>query len=272
MAAAPGALAAFLAWHRACAAQAPYRTNIIQSTTLMATGDSIAQALERRARPAQAHDPSRTLILSSWAACVNAPFWCAFYAFLFTRFPGRVGLWVAASAALSAPWNAAFFAYSTAATVVAEEGARAALAERAGRERIAARVRAKLESHLAPTVRRSMTLWIPFNFVNFSITPPEYRILTGSLVALVWNVRSARRARCRRVRLLTPPPPHTHTQRAQVYLSIVNAHPEDAQEAAGAAPAVPPPVAAGVVSGKAGVGGSGAGQAAGTPRAPTALQ
>ena len=148
----------FLAWHQLHARAKPLQTNMIQSTVLMSTGDTIAQYLEKRARPEQGHNYLRTAILSSWAAGINAPFWTLFYSFLFTRYPGRIVTWVAASAALSPFWNAAFFSYSTALTVLSEEGTAAFRGDGPGR--LAQRVRQKLEMCLVPTVKGSMTLWV----------------------------------------------------------------------------------------------------------------
>ena len=152
------ALTGFLAWHQHHARTRPYRTNMIQSTILMSCGDMIAQYLERRAKPEQPINYTRTLILSSWGAGVNAPFWCFFYSFLFTRYPGKVTTWVISSAALSPFWNAAFFSYSTALTVISEEGSAAFRGD--GPNRLIARVRRKLETQLLPTVQGSMTLWV----------------------------------------------------------------------------------------------------------------
>lgn len=185
---ASAAFAGFIAWHRAQLALNPFKVNAVQSGTLMCVGDSVAQALERRSDCGAPRAPSasRTLILSSWAAGVNAPFWVWYYRFLHARFPGRIALWVFASAGLSPFWNAAFFTYATTATHIVDEGS-AALSP-AGRTRLGEKVRAKLETQLLPTVQRSMCLWIPFNFLNFSMVPLEYRMLTGSSVALLWNV------------------------------------------------------------------------------------
>jgi hypothetical protein len=57
-----------------------------------------------------------TAILAAWSAGVTAPFWTWFFRVLHRQLPGRVLVWVAASAALSPAMNAAFFAYSSAAT------------------------------------------------------------------------------------------------------------------------------------------------------------
>ena len=35
---------------------------------------------------------------------------------------------------------------------------------------------------------RSMCLWVPFNLVNFTLVPLEYRMLSGGMAALGWNI------------------------------------------------------------------------------------
>jgi hypothetical protein len=167
---------AFFAWHRAQLASAPFATNMVQSGTLMALGDVAAQALERRAcgAPDSAHKGSRTAILAAWSAGVTAPFWTWFFRVLHRQLPGRVLVWVAASAALSPAMNAAFFAYSSAATHAVEEGVDRGL-RGDGLVRLRAKVRERLDSQLTPTVQRSMALWIPFNYINFRFVPLEVR-------------------------------------------------------------------------------------------------
>jgi hypothetical protein len=186
-------LSAFLAWHRAQLARAPFTTNIIQSGTLMACGDVAAQAIERRgardaARDAAPYSASRTLILGSWGGLFNAPFWVIFYRTVNERLPGRIALWVAAAAAVSPPFNAAFFSYTAALTHAVDEGVREGWGTAAGRARMADKVARKVDDKLWPTVARSLTLWVPFNTVMFLYIPLALRPLAGSCVGLGWNV------------------------------------------------------------------------------------
>lgn len=199
--------------HRHALLHYPYRTNMAQSGSLMALGDSLAQYLERRGAPDDAppHVFSRTAILASWASCVNAPFWCWFYKFLNRRLPGQIVAWVALSASLSPAFNAAFFSYSTAAAHVVEEGVAVGLGAD-GRGRLAGKVRERLETTLVPTVQRSMMLWLPFNYFNFRYVPLDYRALTGSSVALVWNVYLSLMASTARAH--GPPPANVQQARA----------------------------------------------------------
>ena len=46
----------------------------------------------------------------------------------------------------------------------------------------------QLDAQLLPTVQRSLCLWVPFNALNFTLVPLDYRMLAGGLVALSWNV------------------------------------------------------------------------------------
>ncbi len=154
----PNPLAAFLRWHQARMQTHPYQLNCAQSALLMAIGDSVAQTLEmRRSASGGEYDPARLVILTSWAAGVNAPFWTWWYKALHVHWQGgKVAGWVLASASLSPLWNGAFFAYATAATHVAkqQEG------------HLPTKISDKLSTQLVPTVVKSCCLWIPFNFVR----------------------------------------------------------------------------------------------------------
>jgi hypothetical protein len=165
----PNPLAPFLRWHQARLQTHPYALNCAQSALLMAIGDGVAQRLEmgRSAgagdgeggggAPPSHFDPARLLILTSWAAGVNAPFWTWWYRYLHVHWQGgKVAGWVLASASLSPVWNGAFFSYVTAANHVAkqQEGS------------MSAKISDKLSTQLVPTVVKSCCLWIPFNFVS----------------------------------------------------------------------------------------------------------
>jgi hypothetical protein len=185
------ALASFLAWHRFQSMNHPYRLNICQSATLMAIGDSIAQKLEGdSAREAggvvPAHDFIRLAVLASWAGCINAPFWVWWYRALDVKWPqGKVAGWVLASAALSPPWNAAFFCWTTSLNHAAKD--KNGLTP-VGLASLQGKLHTRLSEDLIPTVTKSITLWVPFNYLNFSLIPLNYRMLSGGLVALGWNV------------------------------------------------------------------------------------
>ncbi len=126
---------------------------------------------------------ARTGILVFWSSCVSSPWWTWWYGWLNAKFPSRVFLAVGLTAALPAPlWNAAFFAFSTAA-----EHAALAPDPWATRDVAITVVREKLSTQLLPTVQRSAMLWIPVNIVNFTFVPVELRMLTGTLVSFAWN-------------------------------------------------------------------------------------
>jgi hypothetical protein len=178
---------AYFAWHRAQLTRAPYTTNIIQSGTLMACGDVVAQSIERDAAKDASvpYKASRTLILASWGGFFNATFWVAFYRLLHARLPGQTVSWVAAAAAVSPFFNTAFFSFTESATHVVNEGWPHRAHERA---RLFDKVRGKLDECLVPTVQRSLTVWVPFNFFLFTYIPLPLRTLAGSCVGLGWNV------------------------------------------------------------------------------------
>jgi hypothetical protein len=181
------AVKAFVAWHRRLTMEAPYTTNAAQSAILMGAGDSCAQFLERKADASLSFSPSRLLTNVSWAAGLSAPFWTWWYFFLDRRWArGRVVGWVLASAALSPAFNGAFFCYNGAVLHALNDPRGVTSAE--GRSALRAQLGDKLETQLLPTVVRSCTLWVPFNLMNFAFCPLEYRMLSGGIVALGWNV------------------------------------------------------------------------------------
>ena len=185
-------LGAFLTWHRFHTNHNPYTVNAVQSTLLMALGDTIAQHLEAdgarysETDPLPEFDGYRLLALTTWAGCINAPFWTWWYKALEKRWPsGRVLGWVLSSAALSPPWNAAFFCWSTTASHLLKENG--GLGE-AGLHELQRKCAKKLDDQLVPTVSKSVCLWVPFNIINFSLVPLNYRMLSGGITALAWNV------------------------------------------------------------------------------------
>ena len=164
----PNPLALFLRWHQARLQTHPYALNCAQSALLMAIGDGVAQHLEmgrsgEDGAPPPRYDLARLLILTSWSAGVNAPFWTWWYKYLHVHWQGgKVAGWVLASASLSPVWNGAFFSYVTAANHVAkqQEGS------------MSAKISDKLSTQLLPTVVKSCCLWIPFNFVRWGRRQP----------------------------------------------------------------------------------------------------
>jgi hypothetical protein len=127
----------------------------------------------------------RTGVLTCWAALASTA-WTRYYFFIFAKWPGRVLLWTALTAAVPAPiMNAAFFSFSTV-------GEHLLLRERPlAPEQLAAcgaQLRRKLELQFAPTIVRSACVWVPTNLVNFYIVPLEYRRLAGSSVSFLWNI------------------------------------------------------------------------------------
>ena len=103
-------------------------------------------------------------------------------------FRGRASFLDAAAAAVSPPFNAAFFSYTAALTHAVDEGVREGWGSAAGRARMADKVARKVDDKLWPTVARSLTLWVPFNTVMFLYIPLALRPLAGSCVGLGWNI------------------------------------------------------------------------------------
>lgn len=188
-AAAGGLLAAAVGWHRRQLQTRPTLTNSATSALLMALGDRAAQRIERDGRPlAPAHARAswqRTAILCGWSGGVSAPFWTWVYRAFARELPGRTTAWVAITACIGVPFNAAFFTWSASGEHLCEH---AAPLTPAGRAAWAAAVRDKLATRLLPTVQSSLFVWPPVNFVAYNFVPLEYRLLFNSGFALGWNV------------------------------------------------------------------------------------
>ena len=121
----------FAAYRRALVTR-PYLTSAVTSALVLASGDSLAQAIERRryltehptatplTNPALAWQPNRTLILSAWGGLLFSPFFTRFFHFLdaqpFLRTPSprNIAFRVAAIFVASQPLNAFFFVYTSA--------------------------------------------------------------------------------------------------------------------------------------------------------------
>jgi hypothetical protein len=198
-------------WHQHQLHTRPYATNTVTGVALMAIGDRIAQAVESSPRSkavstptavedgAGFSDPSepnhaiaisaetaswaRTSILSSWS-CIISPFWTWWYRMVARRYPGNVPRWIAMTAALSIPFNAAFFSYSTS----VEHAVFAPEHERGSPRALMDSVWSKLELRLLPTVATSLAVWVPVNFINFTFVPLHNRNLVASAFACCWNV------------------------------------------------------------------------------------
>lgn len=101
--------------------------------------------------------------------------------------PSQQLIWVALTALVGIPFNAAFFTY----TSVVHELARTReppLTSAAGRQRVLDAARDKLEAKLWPTVLASFQVWPFANCVMYYGVSLPYRQLFGSGVGLLWNV------------------------------------------------------------------------------------
>lgn len=47
---------------------------------------------------------------------------------------------------------------------------------------------AKLHADWAPTMLANFSLWVPAQFINFRLVPPQFQVLFANLVGLFWNV------------------------------------------------------------------------------------
>jgi hypothetical protein len=189
----------------------PFAVNSAVNGVVMALGDRVAQHIEGKKRT-DWDSYSRTGILTFWSACLATPYWAWWYRFLNRRLPNRQLVWVGLTALIPGPIsNAVFFAFGTFA-----EHAVTHPRPWETREEAMDLLRAKYREQYVSTIVRSAQLWLPWNVFNFYFVPFEFRLLTGTIVGLGWNVylslvqhaspegrRGRRGRRCRRPRRRT---------------------------------------------------------------------
>ena len=185
-------------WHQLQLHQRPYITNWVTGVTLMGVGDRVAQSIESMDKPKKTSTDNdyyedhlaswtRTGILSSWSV-ITTPWWTFWYRMLARRYPGEVFRWVAMTASLSIPFNAAFFAYSTAVEHTVESRQNRHGMSSNDAPTLGDAVEAKLRARLFPTVATSLLVWVPVNTANFTLVPLHNRNLVASAFACCWNV------------------------------------------------------------------------------------
>ena len=183
-------------WYQLQLQHKPYLANWVTAVALMGIGDRCAQSIERMDRSPEAPDAAvawedtreswtRTGVLSSWSA-MSSPWWTFWYRMLARRYPGQVLRWVAMTAGLSVPFNAAFFSYATAFEHAVDATSRGVPLP--STHALYEAVSAKLRTSLLPTVATSIAVWGPVNAANFTLVPLHNRNVVASAFACSWNV------------------------------------------------------------------------------------
>lgn len=193
-------VSAALTWHRNKLVNSPYISNSIQSGLLMFLGDRAAQHFEQQnsgKKYSTRESTVRSVVVTSWASSINACFWTFWYGMLARKMPPppasspvllkikKALPSVAFSLMLSPFWNSAFFTYTT---FFEHVGNTPDPFSPSSLKVVKEKIRTKIENQLIPTIARSACIWVPFNIINLSLVPLEYRMVTGGLIALGWNL------------------------------------------------------------------------------------
>ncbi len=149
----------------------------------------------------------RSSSLGLWASCVMTPGFIGLFRaldhFLGTiKTPFTIGCRLVCCFLWSLPNNAAFFAYGTCVHHTLEwwEGNQTqVLCVKSSKadtipdpaafnfDEMITKVKMKIEAEIETTVKNSAKLWIPVNFVNFTVVPPHMRQLTMNGTSVFWN-------------------------------------------------------------------------------------
>lgn len=147
------------------------------------------------------YDWFRTATMAAWSTAVYTPFFLTLFSW-YGRVLGPMrhvyrdgAIRACLTYTMSIPLNAAFFTYGTTVHHVLE-ACSASLNDSDGDGRLRQEnawqawqtaVRLKVSTELGPTVATGAILWLPINFVNFSITPAHLRPVVLLSASVFWN-------------------------------------------------------------------------------------
>lgn len=174
--------------------------------------DTITYAVDTLRAECEYLDGYRTTTMMAWSAGAYTPLYVAIYKvcdrFMPHQTPVTVTARVALSFLLSVPINAGFFTYGTFVhhtmewmaiqnewkMELEELGILTDTVQLHGEsvvpydwEMLHATARLKLESELLTTVVDSAKVWIPVNFLNFTLVPPHLRPVVLLTLSVFWN-------------------------------------------------------------------------------------
>lgn len=154
-------------------ARAPLATESLQTSFLFTLGDIIAQRFIERN---ESHDLIRTGRFVLFGGVVAGPLLSTWYGFLHRRVVLRNPfLGLCARVALDQLCFTPVFISTFFLGMGTLEG------------KDLNGLRSKLSESFATTLVANWKLWVPFQFVNFYITPPQYRLLAVNVTATGWN-------------------------------------------------------------------------------------
>eukprot|EP00055_Hartaetosiga_balthica_P005401 m.15783 g.15783 ORF g.15783 m.15783 type:complete len:266 (-) comp4524_c0_seq1:136-933(-) len=181
----------------------PHRTNMVTSFILMLVGDGIAQHLETNTEDLGSKkvqfaapgtflpqgiqlDPTRSLVLSTWAGSMGVLFtsWFKYMDRVFIswpRFTGVIGKVTLTSVGLSPFTNVAFLSIVTIMEHIM-------IKHEFNSKKLMWAAEDKLEKEFIHTLLSSWTFWGPVNFISWMYLPPYIRVAFGGFSATIWNV------------------------------------------------------------------------------------
>lgn len=148
-------------------------------------------------------DIVRTGTMAAWAGVFYAPFFLGLYKMFDRYLPKQrwlgIGTRVSLSFLVSIPVNAAFYVYGSLAQHLVQYGQDIHRKSLNGNHVIAIRntpfevsramrqARDKMHQELYDTIYTSAGIWVPFNMLNFSVVPPQYRPVMLLFGMAGWN-------------------------------------------------------------------------------------
>ncbi|GAA6042261.1 hypothetical protein JCM8097_000602 [Rhodosporidiobolus ruineniae] len=166
-------MASILRAYNSALIRRPYATGSVTAAVLFGAGDVLAQqGIEKRGKE---HDYLRTLRLSAYGGLIFAPVVTRFYAGLerikFQSAIATTAARVAMDQVVLTPIMVGVF--FTAQTFLEGKGVGEA--------------KERLSQNWWPTLQRNWGVWFPIQIANFSIVPPQARLVVVNVVSLFWN-------------------------------------------------------------------------------------
>lgn len=149
-------------------------------------------------------DIIRTGTMAAWAGVFYAPFFLGLYGIFDRYLPKQrwlgIGTRVGLSFLVSIPVNAAFYVYGSLAHHLIAYGRKLEQSSTSSGsyltslrttpfelERAMSDARDKMNAELYDTIYTSAGIWVPFNMINFSVVPPQYRPIFLIFGSAGWN-------------------------------------------------------------------------------------
>lgn len=154
-------------------ARKPIQGNVVTAVGLFGIGDGLAQVIEGQ----PGYDFARTARLCTWGGAIFAPLVGGLWFPLLNKV--TVGGKVTTAAA-----RASMDQFLAAPTVLAAFFGFAGLLEGKTMDE----VKTKVETSWFPTLKTNWAVWLPFQAINLSVVPPQYRFPASLAMNIPWNI------------------------------------------------------------------------------------